>query len=1239
MKQPFPFPSTALALALTLFLPVPTKAASHEARKLSFTAGTGPGFTQLKPAEVGFTFSPPSIRELNKIPVHVSNPGLAAGDIDGDGLCDLFVCRIDGSHSLFRNLGGWKFENVTADSGLDLAGKAYVGCVFGDIDGDADLDLFLLSLTTGSALYRNDGKGHFTKDSAMKWFKTEEGGEVSAALADVDGDGDLDFYVTRYRQALLRYIMPREEYDALIAKALTDLKSGSKPEARFLDHFFVYSEYQGNEVKYRFEEKGQQDALYLNDGSGGFQLVSDQKDRFLDESGKPMGMPSDWGLAAVFRDIDNDGDPDLYVCNDFLSPDRLWINDGTGRFQLIDKLALRRTSWFSMGADFADINRDGHLDFFVVDMLSRSHTRRKRQMGDMDPTPIVIGQIYDRPQFMQNTFFLNRGDGTYSEIAQLAGLKASEWSWCPMFIDIDLDGYEDLIVNNGMKHDFMDADSEDEFIKMGSLTREQSIRALNSLYPTLDTANLIFHNKGDLTFEDKSADWGFTMGAVSGGMAAADFDNDGDLDIVINNLENYPTEIYRNDASRPRVAVRLNGDGGNTQGIGARLKLTGGPVVQTQEVVAGGVYSSGSDPLRTFAAFDSDRELKLEVFWRDGRRSVIGDVKADHLYVVNQSAAAAARPAAVRKVETVFEDRTESLKHTHPESPYDDFKLQPLLPNRLSQLGPGVAWFDVDADGDDDLVVASGGGGNIHVLVNDGRGGFTDFKSPKLHMETTAVLGFVNHEGDATLFAGMSNYESGKTQHPSAQGFYFKEGKRWHLQDGIPHFDSSTGPVALGDVDGDGDLDLFVGGRVIPAKYPAAASSRLFLYDQGKWLPDTRNTKTLEKTGMVCGATFGDIDGDGDVDLALALEWGSPKVFLNENGILADSTSKLGLASYKGWWNGIALGDFDNDGRLDLVVSNWGRNSKYEHAYSLLKPLQIHHGDFDDNGVWDIVEAHFDKKMNVLVPERGRSCSSRAMPFIAHRNASYAEFGARSLQEVYGACLETAEVVEANTLSHMVFLNRGKRFSGRALPIESQLAPGFHVAVADYDGDGAEDIFMSQNFFSVQLETPRNDGGRSLWLKGDGKGGFEAVPGQDSGILVYGEARGAALSDYDRDGRVDVVVTQNGAKTRLFRNRGGHPGLRVRLKGDAANPLGIGAVMRLKFGERFGPARAVTAGSGYWSQDSSTQVLATPQAPTAIEVRWPGGGTVSAQIPAGAQEIVIDRSGSASPVALQPRGR
>jgi len=347
------------------------------------------------------------------------------------------------------------------------------------------------------------------------------------------------------------------------------------------------------------------------------------------------------------------------------------------------------------------------------------------------------------------------------------------------------------------------------------------------------------------------------------------------------------------------------------------------------------------------------------------------------------------------------------------------------------------------------------------------------------------------------------------------------------------------------------------------------------------------------------------------------------RVFHNEAGRLVEVTEKVGLAEYKGWWNGVTTGDLDGDGRQDIVVSNWGRNTKYESHHR--EPLRLFYGDFDANGVLEIVEAYFDPELKKVVPERGLDAMGKAMPFLFTRFSTHRAYAEASVEEILGDRLKRAGSCEVNWLDSTVFFNRGDRFEARPLPMEAQMAPAFAVCVGDMDGDGHEDIFLSQNFFATQPEAPRYDAGRGLWLKGDGVGGFKAVPGQESGVKVYGEQRGAALCDYDGDGRVDLVVTQNGAETKLFHNVGAKPGLRVRLKGPSGNPTGVGATLRLKYKDSMGPVREIHAGSGYWSQNSAVQVLGTPGPPEQIEVRWPGGKITTCAVPLEAKEIVVER--------------
>ncbi len=1181
------------------------------------------GFTRLAGEELGIhPGGRPQWKRENPAP-WVVNAGLTAGDVDGDGLCDLFICGMDGPNALYRNLGDWRFEDISDDAGVRLPGRNLTGAAMADVDGDADLDLVVISLESPNALFLNDGAGRFTESEAVDWQRTNVGGDISAAFGDVDGDGDLDMYVATYVKMGIKEATAPAIYDRLVNTELDKIERGEEPDPTFAAMFNVVSNLVDGELKYDVREKGAKDTLYLNDGGGGFRAVADGEGRFRDEEGNPIPMPMDWGLCATFRDVDKDGDPDLYVCNDFQSPDRFWINDGSGRFRLAPKLALRRTSYFSMGVDFADINRDGHLDFITVDMLSRDHTRRKTQMGDMQVTELAIGVIDDRPQVMQNTLFLGRGDGTYSEIAQLAGLRASEWSWSPLFMDVDLDGHEDLIVSTGMIRDFMDSDTNDKIEAMGERMTDAFAKSTAHLFPTLETRNMIFHNQGDLTFKETGEAWGMEVEAVSGGMALADFDNDGDLDVVVNNTGAEP-EIYRNDSIAPRVAVALRGAAGNTRGIGSRVRLSsasGAP--QEREMVAGGSYTAGGEALRVFAVADEGPHL-LEVVWPDGTVSQVGEVKPNHLYTINQASASAAGAGTKSLLEPLFADVSERLNHRHTESPFDDFKAQSLLPNRLSQLGPGVCWADLDGDGDDDLLIGGGRGGELTRLMNDGAGEFQRLPGLRAMDDQTSIL-FSPSDGEGgRVLIGQQNHEAPSGKAPSFLMIDGRTGETTATRQGVLEEASATGPMALGDIDGDGDLDLFVGGRNLPGRYPKAASSKLLLNNEGSYEVDARNGLILAGVGLVSGAVFGDLlDADGDPELILAMEWGAVRVFRNVEGVFKEATATVGLDAFKGWWNGVALGDFNGDGRLDIVGSNWGRNTKYEHAYGMDRPLRIHHGDLDQNGVWDIVENHYDKAMKCWVPERGFSCSSRGIDFIRPRIKTFSAFGSSALTDIYGQNLGGAEVVEANTLEHAVFLNRGGSFERFPLPVDSQLAPAMGVCVADVDGDGNDDVFLSQNYFAVQRETPRCDGGRGVVLLGHGDGSFRALSGSAAGVKVYGEQRGAALADFNSDGRVDLVVTQNGARTRLFENRRGRPGLRLRLNAGPKNSTGVGAVARLVFGAREGPARQVAAGSGYWSQNSATLVMATPESPTAVWVRWPDGTEQMRSVPVDAAELSV----------------
>ena len=1168
------------------------------------------GFTLLPESATGIAFTnhlADLSAALNQI--RMNGSGVALGDVDGDGWCDIYLCRLEGPNQLYRNLGNWKFTDVTGSAGVACDGQSSTGAAFADLDGDGDLDLIVNSIDHGTRLFFNDGAGRFTERSnpAMQ----RPAGGMSLALADVDGDGDLDLYIANYRTNTIR--------STGLSVLVVNGKRVIRPEDR--DHLEFTP--QGLLL-----EHAEADVLYLNDGRGNFTPVPWTNGIFRDEDGKPLAAaPRDWGLSAMFRDIDGDGAPDLYVCNDFWSPDRIWLNDGHGRFRAAPRLALRHTSTFSMGVDFADLDRDGRDDFLVLDMLSRDPQRRLTQRAMSGQNFNDPGRIDDRSQAEHNTLFWNRGDGTFAEIAPGAGLAASEWSWCPVFLDVDLDGYEDLLVTNGHDFDPQDVDTQTRIDAQGPQPAGQTYKTL-LLYPRLNVPRCAFRNRGDLTFEEVSAAWGFNQVGVAHGMALADLDNDGDLDVVVNNL-NGPAGIYRNESAAPRVAVRLRGLAPNTRGIGAKIKMLGGPVPQSQEMISGGRYLSCDEAARVFAAGKATNGWQLEVTWRNGSRSVIPDLQPNRIYEIAEAPVDIVPPRATPPAAPapLFQDISNRIGHLHHEEPFDDFARQPLLSRRLSQLGPGVAWCDIDGDGWDDLLIGSGHGGRLAVFRNNGQGGFDSVNVGDIFGaatdDLTTIVGWPAASNTFTLLVGQANYETGNSNQPAVLRCEIANGAI-EGKEALPGGEASTGPLALADVDGDGNLDLFVGGRVVPGRYPAATASRLYRNTGGVF----QLAREWPGLGLVSGAVFGDLNGDGFPELILAGEWGPLRVFKNDRGQFKEATETLGLNKFSGWWNGVTTGDFDGDGRLDLIAANWGRNSLYQEF--LRDEIRIVAGDLSGRGTFDFLEACLVPAGRRAAPWRDLEISTRAMPWLAERFPSAREFAAASLEQILGDRLKAARELRVNWLDTTLFLNRGDHFEARPLPWEAQLAPAFGVGVGDVDGDGNEDVFLSQNFFAVEEGTSRYDAGRGLWLRGDGQGNLSPVSGPESGVLVYGEQRGAALSDFDGDGRVDLVVTQNAAETKLFRNVAGQPGLRVRLRGPLGNVAGVGAVLRAHYGERTGPARELHAGSGYWSQDSLVSVLGGAVKPDKISVRWPGGRVTTSVVDPVAREIAIDFGGKAT---------
>ena len=571
----------------------------------------------------------------------------------------------------------------------------------------------------------------------------------------------------------------------------------------------------------------------------------------------------------------------------------------------------------------------------------------------------------------------------------------------------------------------------------------------------------------------------------------------------------------------------------------------------------------------------------------------------------------------------MFEDVSSQLGgHTHVEPYFDDYKRQPLLPNSFSQLGPGVAWVDLDGDGKEDLIVGAGRTGSIAFFHNTG----TRLQPVRVHPppapgDLTTILGWPDGRGGSLAIAGVAAYEAARTTRalamPSVVAYSPRTGAVTPLIGGDT---ASVGPLAVADYDGDGTLDLFVGARIYPGGYPLSPSSHLYHNRDGRLVLDSANDHLFYELGMVSAAVFSDIDGDGDPDLIVTLEWGAIHIFLNDHGRFR-ATEFPGLSDVNSRWNGLATGDLDGDGRLDIIATSWGRNLDYHASDS--QPLLLYTGYFSGSGRPDVVLAQEDPRIRAPAPLASFDRLVVALPGVAQRLKTFSAYADANIEQVLGPAAKGAVRLGATTLDHIVFLNRGDRFEAHALPAEAQLAPAFYAGVADFNGDGKEDVFLSQNFFATDIATPRYDAGRSLLLLGDGTGGLEAVPGQRSGLLVYGEQRGAAYADFDGDGRLDLAVSENAAPTRLFKNRGATPGLRVRVVGPAGNPTGIGTQMRLRYGEAAGPVREIQAGSGYWSQNGAVQVLGHAREPTALWVRWPGGREQVVQLTAGETSITL----------------
>jgi hypothetical protein len=1106
--------------------------------------------------------------------------GLAIGDYDGDGRPDIFVVNKTRSCRLFRNLGNWKFEDVTERAGVEDKGEAAAiwkqGATFVDVGNKGLLDLYVCRYGAPNLLYINQGDGTFREEAAARGLAVNDAC-VMAAFCDFDRDGNLDVFIQ------------------------TNLLDSTHPN-------------------------GQRDYLFHNNGDGTFTDVTDR-----------AGITGEaQGHSAVWWDYDGDGWPDLYVANDFAAPDKLYHNNRDGTFTDVIDQVVPHMPYSSMGSDLGDVDNDGRIDLFVAEMAPSAHQKDQRtaalRRGLLLDPPDGSGAA---PQVMRNALYLNTGTGRCLEAACLAGLAATDWTWSVRLEDLDNDGRLDLFLTNGMSRELHNGDLETRKELAVSVAEKTLIEKAS---PVLAEQHRAFRNLGDLRFEDASAAWGLNMKGVSFGAAFGDLDGDGNLDLAFVNYNGGIT-LLRNEADQGHsIVIALRGTRSNRFGVGSVVRIfsESGPQVRTL-VLARGVLSN-SEPILHFGLGKDTRIRSMEVSWPSGHVQVFSDLAVDRRFVVTEPSASVAAAPPPPKVAAQFLEvgAAVGFSLSFREAVLDEEVQQPLLPMRQNRRGPAVAVGGLRGGDQCDVVVGGTTQDTARVLFGNSTGLFSPAPPVPPHsgdaLNDGPVLLFdADGDGvnDVLVTKGGSSLDAGSQEY---QPRLFLNNGRGGLSpasfDALPAFPVSVGAVAAADFDRSGRLGLFLGGRVVPGQYPLPPQSALWANRGGRFEDVTdRLAPGLRTVGMVTGALWSDVDGDGWPDLLLTLEWGGVKYFHNNRGqVFEDWSARAGFAAAgSGWWTSIAAADFNGDGRMDFVVGNVGLNTPYR--ASPAEPALLYYGDFGGHGDRQLVEACYEAGR--VYPWRNRRDLGAVIPSVLKRYPRNDYYARATLGEILGEeRLAAAQRFEATEFRSGVFLSQADgtyRFD--PLPRLAQIAPLQGVVAGDFDGDGNADIYAVQNSYSPIPYVGRFDGGLSQLLRGDGRGGFTVVPAGESGLVVPGDAKALAVADLDQDGWPDFLVSRNNAPTLAFRNKGvvGRHSLRVELRGPKGNPSAVGARVTLECADGSSQIAEIYAGSGYYSQSLAACFFGWggDRPPRRIIAHWPSGERSETRIAAGAPSVVV----------------
>jgi hypothetical protein len=1237
--------SVILCLVSSWLWPLPARGIESTPLAEGITGEAGePLFRLLPPEETGID---------HVIPVDLEHPlrryyyssmacgAVAIGDVDLDGRPDVFATSGVGKNALFLQKEPMRFVNVAEAYGLTGGDRWGVHAVLFDLENDGDLDLYLCNTDTPNELHLNRlidggkrGELRFEEVAAERGVDVVDG-SVVAAIADYDRDGFLDLY-------LLTHQVYREGGRPTVPIPLVDENGQIQVTEEWRRWYRVETGKKGKQGEYMYTEAPRPDRLFRNRGDG----------HFVETTSEAGITPNPhWGNSATWWDYNNDGWPDLYVGNDFKSPDLFYRNNGDGTFTEVSQGMFRHTTWNSMGAAQADFNNRGLFDFIVADMLPRNHYMQKASMGSLAQRRRELSNIEGVNQIMRNTFHIHTGTDRFLEGAWMAGLAHTDWTWAIRAGDLDADGYVDLFFTNGVPGQFNHLDLPT--IDHADLIGKHHFDHFTDT-PKRREQNFAFRNRGDFRFDDVSQDWGLAHVGMSYGASFGDLDGDGRIDLLVSNLDD-PLSVYRNvGATGNRVVVKLEGRAGNRRGIGALVRVeTPDGVVRSRQFFPYGGYLDADEPIVHFGLGEAEKIKRLSVSWPGGAVQEFRDLPVNHRHTITEPEGVVEKSPAVRSLEpseTRFRHSPALDSHPHEEIDYDDFARQPLMTFKLSQLGPGQAWGDIDGDGTADLFLggASGQAGRLFLNRTEAGAGPDQVRFEPVPLalleedaeceDMGAIFVDADLDGRLDLYVASGGVECEPGEEILRDRLYLNRGKEGFVRapEGLlPDVRESSGVVAAGDLDRDGVPEIFVGSRSIPGDYPATPRSVLLGRDGDRYEDVTADLGPgLAECGLVTGAIWADFDGDGWQDLLVSTDWGPVRLFRNREGRLEEETEAAGLVGegleMLGWWTGVDSGDVNGDGHLDFVAANLGRNTLYQP--SLLFPELLFYHDFDDSGYRNIIEAYFTTEggKRKIYPRATFHDASFAMPSVADRLQNYHTYASLELTDIYAfEKLQTAKRLQTNCMDSSLFLNDGQgRFTRSALPRLAQISPGFGIVLEDLDLDGQPDLAMAHNHFQPAEEIGEMAMGLGqVLLNTGGEGGewFDAEPLSTSGFAVPGDAKSLGGSDVNRDGRPDFLVGVNNDRPELFLQTPAsavdHLPLVVRVSGPPGNPAGLGTRMVLRSEGLPLQTREISGGGSYLTQkDPEIHFARRPGVKATLEIRWPDGR-------AGTREVAADETG------------